>query len=374
MTGERRAMAMTADWWFSAATAFLAVSGLFLSGSARAFQEALGGGVPIGIAKSIVHLVIGFVFFVLIMWPDYHHLSGRRAVWLMLGVIAAFLLAALFGPEINGAHRWLHFGPLSFQPSELAKPVLVVALAAALCRSGEEIRTTTGLARPIVIGGFLSALVLAGRDLGTPALLFGAALAMAVAAGARWRHVASLVGASAVLFALFVVIAPYRAERVTGFARAVVFSPAELPEIPYQLRQSILAVGSGGPWGMGIGASSQKRLFLPEPDNDFLFAIVAEELGLWGALIVLALFLVLAWRGLVIAERAPDDLGRLIALGGAWMLSVQGLCHMGVVTGLLPTKGLPLPFLSTGGSSLIASFMLAGLVLNVSMRSRGGAR
>ncbi|MBP1611759.1 MAG: cell division protein FtsW [Acidobacteria bacterium] len=365
-----RYRAQAPDAIFSSIALALLLAGVLMSASARVYTEAVHGGVPRGLFSSGVHLAVGLFFLVLTVVVDYHRLARPGAIWALLIGVSALLFAALLGPEIGNTHRWLSLGGVRFQPSELAKPVLVLALAAALLRTGPELRTAHGLARPIGIAAWLGALVLAGKDLGTPALLFGTTLALVIAAGARWRHVAALVGAGVALFAVFALMEPYRVARLAGFTSAVVFDPHRLGDIPYQLRQSIVAIGSGGPFGRGFGASTQKAFFLPEADNDFIFAVICEELGLWGGVAVVAAFLLLAWRGWMAGERAPDDLGRLVALGATVLLAGQAICHMGVVTGLLPTKGLPLPFLSTGGSSVVASCILVGLVLNVSVRSR----
>ncbi|MCU0230467.1 MAG: FtsW/RodA/SpoVE family cell cycle protein [Acidobacteria bacterium] len=365
-----RYRAQPPDAVFSSLALALLLAGVLMSASARVYSEAVHGGVPRGLFTSGLHLAIGLFFLVLTVVVDYHRLARPGAIWAMLAGISLLLFAALLGPEIKDTHRWIVLGGQRFQPSELAKPALVLALAAALLRTGPEIRTLQGLARPIGIAGWLGALVLAGKDLGTPALLFGTMLVLVVACGARWRHVAALLGGGAVLFWIFARAEPYRVARLTDFTSAVIFDPHRLGAIPHQLRQSIIAIGSGGLLGRGFGASTQKAFFLPEPDNDFIFAVICEELGLWGGVAVVVAFLLLAWRGWMTAERAPDDLGRLVALGATVLLAVQALCHMGVVTGLLPTKGLPLPFLSTGGSSLVASCILVGLVLNVSVRSR----
>ncbi len=359
------------DAVFSGVAVALLLVGIVMSASARVYAEAVHGGVPRGLLSSAVHVAIGLSFLALTVIVDYHRLARPVAVWAMLVGISLLLIAApIVGPEVGNTHRWLSLGGIRFQPSELAKPALVLVLAAALIRSGPELRTAGGLVRPIAIASWLAALVLAGKDLGTPALIFGVALGLVVAAGARLRHVLALVAAGAAMFAVFAVIEPYRVARLSGFTTALLFDPRHLGDIPYQLRQSIVAIGSGGPLGRGFGQSTQKAFFLPEADNDFIFAVICEELGLWGGLAIVGAFLALVWRGWLTAERAPDDLGRLVALGATLMLTVQALCHMGVVTGLLPTKGLPLPFLSTGGSSVVASCILVGLVLNVSIRSR----
>lgn len=363
--------ARTPDMPLMVLTVALASVGLVVAASARVFQDAVGGGaVAPGLAKSFVHLLVGLTAMALALIPDYRRFAEPAAAWLLLGGVTALLLWALFSPSVGNTHRWIRVGGMSMQPSEAAKVVLVIVVSAALARAGALIETRQGLARPLVLGGWLALLVLAGKDLGTPVLLFATTLVLCFAAGARLKHTGALLGAGAVCAGLATLLVPYRVARVMGFMNAISFRPGTLGEIPYQLRQSLLAIGSGGVTGKGFGQSTQKAFFLPEADNDFIFAVITEEMGLIGALIVVGVFLFLAWRGLWIAEQAQDDLGRLIAVGATFLLAGQALCHMGVVAGILPTKGLTLPFFSTGGWSLIASCALAGLLLNVSLRRR----
>lgn len=350
----------------------LAIVGVAVSGSARVYQDAVGG-TPTGMMSSLVHLMLGLCTLAIAMIPDYRVLARPRIVWLLLAVATVLLIAVLFAPQVNNTHRWMRIAGFSLQPSELAKPVLLIAVAAALVRARDQIGTSRGLLKPLIVAAWLCGLVALGKDLGTPTVMFGAAMAMTLVAGARWRHFGVMVGSSSVAFAALAWLEPYRWKRLTEFAVALELRPGMLGEIQYQLLQSILAVGSGGWAGKGFGMSTQKALFLPEAEDDFIFAVICEELGLIGALAVIAAFLVIAWRGVRAAERATDDFGKLLALGASWMLAGQALIHVGVVTGVLPTKGLPLPFLSAGGSSLIASCVLAGLILNVSLRGRRDA-
>lgn len=349
----------------------LALSGVVFSGSARVFSE-VESGVAIGVARSLVYLALGVGAMSITMALDYRRLTSRGFAWLLFVVTSIVLVAMLFVPSVANTQRFVSIGGLSVQPSEFAKPVLVLVIAAAITKAGDEIREIAGLARPLVLTALIAGLVLVGRDLGTPVLMFATTLAMIVAAGARWRHMGVIVGGGGLAFALAAASENYRRQRVLDYVHGLNVgsdSVASMPDGLYQLKQSYLALGSGGLVGRGLGSSTQKQHFLPAPDNDFVFAIVGEELGLIATLVLLVVFLVLAWRGHVIAMRAPDETGRLVALGATWSLCGQALCHMAVVTGLLPTKGLPLPFISSGGSSLIASFVLVGLVLNVSLRS-----
>ncbi len=358
------------DLWAASVAILLAVGGVAISTSARVFEDAVSGDATTSVIRSLAYLVVGIGTLFAVALPDYRKLQQPALLWLMLGGTAFVLLLPLFGPAINNTHRWLRLGPLSVQPSEFAKPVLVLLLAAALARAGERVGHWEGLLRPLLITGVIGGLVLAGGDLGTPTLMFATAVAMIFAAGGRLKHFLVLSTAGAAVFTLAVNMAAYRRARLATYIDGLMVTPDNLGQLSGQLRQSIIAVGSGGILGKGFGSSTQKAFFLPEPDNDFIYAIIGEELGLIGALVVLLAFLLIAWRGARTASDAPDELGRLIALGATVCLVGQALCHIGIVLGLLPTKGLPLPFLSSGGSSLVSSFALIGLLLGVSQRRR----
>ncbi|MDQ7007636.1 MAG: FtsW/RodA/SpoVE family cell cycle protein [Acidobacteriota bacterium] len=348
----------------------MAVGGVAISSSARVFEDAVSGHAASSLLRSLLYLVVGLGTLFIVALPDYRKVQQPALLWLLLAGTAVTLLLPLFGPEINNTHRWLRLGPLSLQPSEFAKPVLIVLLAASLARTGERVRRWEGLVRPLLITGVIGGLVLAGGDLGTPTLMFATALAMIFAAGGRLMHFIVLSSAGTAVFTLAVNAAAYRRARLAAYVDGLLVSPENLGHLSGQLRQSIIAVGSGGIFGKGFGASTQKAFFLPEPDNDFIYAIIGEELGLVGAMAVLVAFLVIAWRGTQTSAHASDELGRLIAIGATVLIVGQALCHIGIVLGMLPTKGLPLPFLSSGGSSLVSSFALIGLLLGVSQRRR----
>jgi cell division protein FtsW len=347
----------------------MAIAGVALSGSARVYQDAAGG-APNGLISSLAHLTLGLLALTITMLPDYRALARPAVVWSFLAGVSVLLVVVLFTPEVNHTHRWMRIAGFSLQPSELAKPVLVIAVAAALVRGAESLRSWSGLMRPLIVAGWLCGLVVLGKDLGTPTVMFGTTLAMTLVAGARWKHLAMLATGAASAFLALAWLEPYRWKRLSDFTAALDLSTGSFNKVQYQLQQSILAVGAGGVTGKGFGMSTQKALFLPEAEDDFIFAVIAEELGLVGGCAVLTLFIVIAWRGVRVAERAGDDFGKLIALGASWLLAGQAIVHAAVVTGLLPTKGLPLPFLSAGGSSLLASCLLTGLILNVSLRGR----
>lgn len=356
---------------FSGALAImLALGGVAIASSARVFEDAVQGSGPRGLFQSLAYVGIGLIVMWLLTVPDYRRLHNPLLLWFLLAATSLALLLPLLGPAVHGTHRWIRFGGFSIQPSELAKPVLVLALAATLARSGEKVRSWGGLLRPLLVTALISGLALIGGDLGTPTLMFITAAAMIFAVGGKLTHFLALSSAGAVVFTGAVLAAPYREERLMDFLDGLSLTPETVGNLQWQLKQSIIAIGSGGILGKGFGSSTQKAFFLPEPDNDFIFSIIGEELGLVGAMVVLTAFLLIAWRGVQTANKAPDELGRLIALGATFLLCSQALCHIGIVTGVLPTKGLPLPFVSTGGSSLLSSFALIGLLLNVSQRRR----
>jgi cell division protein FtsW len=302
---------------------------------------------------------------------DYRRLE-RLVVPLLIVSIALLVLVLLppFGQAINGTRRWFRIGPLSFQPVELAKFALVLYLASFLTRRAEAIRSFwQGLFPILLVAGTMALLTFVQPDLGNSLALVVLTLVLAYLAGARVKHMAWVAAAALPLVALAVALKPYRWRRMVTFV-----NPWDDPQgSGFQIIQSFLALGSGGLTGRGLGGSKQKLFYLPEPYTDFIFAIVGEELGLLGALGVIALFAVLIWRGLRVGLRAPDPFGSYLALGLTVMLATQTLVNLGVVMGALPTKGLPLPFVSFGGSALLMTMFSAGVLLNISQHATGGA-
>ncbi len=302
-----------------------------------------------------------------VMSVDYRR--WRRFVLPLLALALALLVLVLvppFGQEINGTRRWLRWGPVSFQPTELAKLALVLYLADFLARRQVQIGSFwRGFLPPLLVTGAMAALILRQPDLGSSVALVAVVLCMLFVAGARLSHMALVGGAAVPVIVLAVTGASYRLRRVFAF-----LDPWADPRgAGFQIIQSYLALGGGGLTGRGLGESKQKLFYLPEPHTDFVFAILGEELGFVGAVVVVALFGLLLWRGVRIGLRAADPFGALAALGITAMLATQALVNLGVVVGLLPTKGLPLPFVSFGGSSLLVAMAGVGLLLNISQHA-----
>jgi cell division protein FtsW len=337
--------------------------GLVMVHSASAAEVVgVGGGLHPFLLRQAVAAGLGLLLLVAAMHVDYRWLARPVVVYALLGGVLVLLTAVLFGPELNGSHRWFRAGPLSFQPSELAKPVLVVFLAYQLDRKLAQVNQAPVLVPAAVACGVVAGLVLLQPDLGTAALLVTLVVLLLFLAGLAWRYL--LTGAAAMLPVLWLLVVnvPYRRQRLLAF-----LDPAADPlGSGWQAHQSLIAIGSGGPLGRGLGEGVQKLHFLPYPQSDFIFSIVAEELGTLGPLALLVLFAVFLWRGVAAGLTAPDPFGRLLAWGLTGVVVLQALVNMGVAVALLPTKGIPLPFISYGGSSLVVTMTACGLLLNVS--------
>ena len=316
--------------------------------------------------RQVMWAVLGVAIMALTMSTDYRQYRRRPVVMSMLAVTGVLLVWALLSPAVNGAHRWIFVGPFSFQPSEVAKLAMVVILAYHLSspRNKSDSPAPSLLPALLMVGPMIL-LVFLQKDLGT-AVTMGLLLgALYFLAGLRVKTLATLALIAMVLVTALVVSEPYRFQRVLDFFLG---NPDPLGS-GFQMDQSKLAVATGGITGKSLGESRQKMLFLPLPHTDFIFAVIGEELGMVGCLAVLAGFLVILWRGLRLAMRIQDPFGTYLCLGLTLLLVVQGMINMGVVLGLLPTKGLALPLISYGGSSLVASLAAAGVLLNLSQFS-----
>ena len=357
------------DVWLFAVTLVLLSTGVVMIYSASAIVAADRFRDPyFFLKKQVFWAALGCGALWLALRNDYRRLEKFVVPLLALAVLLLVLvLVPGLGVSVNGSRRWLRLGSLSFQPAELAKLALVVYLAAFLARNRDELgEFWRGVFPPLAVGGLLAGLVLAQPDLGSCLTLLVLTVGLLFLAGASTKWLAMLVVPALPLAAFAVWIAPYRMRRVFAF-----LDPWQDPRgSGFQIIQSWLALGGGGLFGRGIGESKQKLFYLPEAHTDFIFAIVGEELGFLGATLVVALFAVLVWRGLRIGVRAADPFGAYLALGITMLVATQTLVNLGVVTGMLPTKGLPLPFLSFGGSALLMTMLATGLLLNISQDAR----
>jgi cell division protein FtsW len=307
------------------------------------------------------------------------HLASRveYGVWRALSVpllaLSAVLLVAVLIPSVGvaakGARRWLKLGPISIQPAEMAKLIVVVYLSAYLAKKGQRIRDfQRGFLPPLIVVAGVSGLVLLEPDLGTVVVLGSVTLGLLFLGGARLAHLSGLVPIALAGVAVLIWKSPYRWQRLMTF-----LDPAKDPTgSGFQVNQSFLAFGSGGPVGVGLGEGKQKLFFLPEAHTDFVLALVGEELGLVGTVAVMVLFAVLVLKGFQIAGRAREPFGRHLALGIALLIGTQALINAGVATGLLPTKGLTLPLVSYGGSSLLMNLLAVGILLSISRDRQSG--
>jgi cell division protein FtsW len=365
---------LQADKWLFAAAAGLALFGIVMVYSASAVMaRAENGNQYYYVIKQGIWTAVGFVAMLAAMQFDYQRLRDRRIVYGLLGLTALLLLAVFAFPRINGAHRWIRFAGFSVQPSELSKLALAIFLAYFLeKRAGEEGSLWRTFVPCMAVTGVMAALVLKEPDLGTALMLAVVCVVMCFTAGVRLLHLGIAAAPGLVVSAWMLLFVPWRLQRLVTFTNPW----ADPQDKGFQVVQSLIAVGSGGPSGLGFAQGRQKMFFLPFAHSDFIFAVVGEELGLFGALTVVTVFGVLLWRGIRAALRAPDRFGMLLGLGLITAIVVQALFNISVVLSLLPTKGIPLPFISYGGSSLVPTLIAVGILLNISQyaTSEGGTR
>jgi cell division protein FtsW len=315
------------------------------------------------LAKQALWATLGLAVLFVASQVDYRLYRNDRVIWTLLGGVGVMLLAVLFSAPVNGTRRWFGIGGLGIQPSELAKIACVLFTAAMLERRMHRINDLLYSLGPIgIVTGFLMALIFLQPDFGTGLSLLVIVFVMVFAAGIKYRYLAYLALALTPLAVAFLMVAPYRVRRLMAF-----WDPKADPlGSGYHIIQSLIAVGNGGVRGKGLMAGMQKLYYLPEPHTDFIFSVIAEELGLIGASAVLVCFLVITWRGLRVSIRADDSFGSFVALGLTTMIGVQAFVNISMVLSLLPTKGIPLPMVSNGGSSLLVSLLAMGILLNVS--------
>ena len=310
----------------------------------------------------------GYLLMIALMNVDYHVWQKEKILRLLLLLSAGSLVFVLLQPKVNGAHRWLSIGPFSFQPSEFAKLAVLLFVAAYLHKHGPEINVLRRLVVPLLLVGLFAGLIGIEPDLGGAVCLAFISILLLFIGGLSWKYIGAVALASVPVLYLSIVRVPFRLDRVMSF-----LDPFHDPlGASWQISQSLTAVGSGGPWGLGLGASKQKLFFLPEAHSDFIFAVVGEELGLLGTCFICLAFLIILFRGVKIAFKAPDLFGYYLGLGITLMVVIQAFINISMVLALMPTKGIALPFISQGGSSLMLNLVSAGILLNISQYGERG--
>ena len=369
--GERARRLPSADGWILAIAVLLALFGLVMVYSASAvvagsrFHD-----WTYFLKRQVAWLALGFLLLHLASRLDYtlwQRWTGPILVITFILLIAVLIPA--LGITAKGARRWLRFGPVSVQPAEIAKFVMVFYLASYLTRKETRLQDfKSGVLPPLIVVGLAAGLILLQPDMGTVVVVGLVTLGLLFVAGARPAHLIGLVLVALPVGAALILSSPYRRQRLLTF-----LEPWKDPEAAgFQVTQSFLAFGSGGPFGLGLGESRQKLFFLPEAHTDFVLALVGEELGLVGTVLLMLLFAALVLRGFLVASRAQHPFGRHLAQGITLLFGLQALINAGVVTGMLPTKGLTLPLVSYGGSSLVMSLLGIGILLNISRDRQGG--
>lgn len=354
------------DWFMFGIATVLALFGAMMVYSASAMfslKESESASQFTYLYKQAVFTVIGLAAMFVVSRIDYRF---YQKWWVVLGIVlvTVILLSAVFAfPPINGARRWIRYAGFSFQPSELAKLALPIFLAYWLTLKEEVVGDIKETVIPCLLGlGLLGGLVFAEKDLGTTMVLCAIFAAVYFSAGARLAHI-GVVGAALFLMGVVaIVIAPWRVERIMAFLDPYKYADDE----GYQVVQSLYAIGSGGVFGEGFAQGKQKLFYLPYPYSDFIFSVVGEELGLVGTLAVVVAFGLLLWRGARAAVMAPDRFGMLLGIGIITGIIVQALFNISVVTSMVPAKGIPLPFISYGGSSVVVTLIGVGILLSIS--------
>ena len=326
-----------------------AAVGVWKFGSSQYFLE-----------RHAVRVGLSIVLLLVCAWVDYRHWQRLSGLLLWIG-IGLLLLVLVLGEPVKGAARWLQIGPLRFQPSEYIKFALLLHMARLLAQEPVA-RRPPSAKRPLLWLLLCCALIAAQPNASVAVLLALVGMLLLLSGGVRWATLSGVALLGVLALGVYLVAAPYRMARLASFF--------EGETLPYQARQALLAFGHGGILGVGPGQSVQRELFLPEAYGDFVFAIVGEEYGIVGTTVVILAFAVLLWRGMRVAQRAPDAFGFLLALGITATFGLYAVVHMAVTTGLLPVTGIPLPFVSYGGSSIFFSAAAAGVLLNIGRQAQ----
>jgi cell division protein FtsW len=358
---------VSVDGWMFTVTLLLVFVGLVMvfSASAVVAKERFGSGYYF-LIRQMIWAVGGIIAMVIAMKVDYHRYKNPAIVFSVLGLTTLCLISVFFLSRSHNTHRWMHLGGVSFQPSELAKPVLILFLAYFLesrTKSMDDWRNT--LVPAVLPTLIFLGLIVMQPDLGTAIACAAITVCILFIAGLDLRYLAYGLGASLLPLYFLISHVAYRRERILAF-----LNPYSDPQrAGFHIIQSLIAVSTGGVTGVGLMEGKQKLFYLPESHTDFIFSVICEELGLVGAVIIVTLFAIFLWRGVRTALRTQDLFGRFLAVGITSMVVVQAFINISVVLGLLPTKGIPLPFISYGGSSLFITLACVGVLLNVSKQA-----
>lgn len=344
----------------------LLLTGLIVLFAASYYNAQDKGSALSEVYSQLMGIGVGACGALIVMRVDYRILAKPivSGALVVLSVVFLGLVAVPgIGTYINGSRRWLIVGPISFQPSELAKYAVILFLARALSTGTRDVKRVVRTIAPLMlVPALMFFLILMQPNLSTAGSILIVSVVMVMLAGARWLHLGLLGAAGAALGTFYALSEEYRRARLFSFTHPFDFLTNE----GYQLSQSLMAFGSGGLFGMGLGMGRQKYAFLPYPESDFIFAVVGEDMGLIGCLGIIALFAAFVFFGLRVAIRCRDRFGSLLAGGITAMIGVQCVMNVAVVTGLMPTTGLPLPFFSAGGTSIAIAMAAVAVVLNVS--------
>jgi len=358
---------VSVDRWMFTVTLLLVFVGLVMvfSASAVMARERFGSEYAF-LSKQLIWAVAGLAAMVVTMRVDYRRYKHPAIVFSLMGVTTLLLISVFFLDRSHNTHRWIHAGGFSFQPSELAKPVLIFFLAYFLESRAKSIddwrNTLLPAAAPVLV--FLG-MIVAQPDLGTAIACGGIAACIFYVAGMRTRYFGYAFAASLLPLYLLIFHVAWRRDRILAFLNPY----ADRQKTGFHIIQSLIAVGTGGVTGMGLMEGKQKLFYLPEPHTDFIFAVTAEELGLVGAIFVVALFAIFLWRGMRASWRTEELFGRYLAVGITSMVVLQAFINISVVLGMMPTKGIPLPLVSYGGSSLFVTLACVGVLLNITKQA-----
>ena len=358
---------VSVDRWLFTVTMLLVFVGLVMVFSASAVMARERFGSPYAfLLKQLVWAAAGLVAMVVAMGVDYRRYKNPALVFSFLGITTLLLISVFFLDRTHNTHRWIHAGGFSFQPSELAKPLLILFLAYFLegrVKAMDDWRGTLApAAAPVLL---LLGLIVLQPDLGTAIACAGIAACILYVAGMRLRYFGYAFGAALVPLYFLIFHVSWRRDRILAFLNPY----ADRQKTGFHIIQSLIAVGTGGVTGTGLMEGKQKLFYLPEPHTDFIFAVTAEELGLVGAMFVVTLFAIFLWRGMRVSWRTEDVFGRYLAVGITSMVVLQAFINISVVLGMMPTKGIPLPLVSYGGSSLFVTLACVGVLLNITKQA-----